>query len=112
MITIDTKELYDLYKADGVPRIIPSSGECIGYDYPELTKEKQYEIIMILSDHMDLTISKFGKYELNLFDGENQIKEIDKDFQKALIKLLITYHKYLTEKEQIKIKQILERTWK
>ena len=104
---IDTKELYDLYKAEGVPRIIPSSGECIGYDYPELTKEKQYEIIMILSDHMDLTISKFEKYELNLFDGENQIKEIDKDFQKALIKLLITYHKYLAEDEQKQIRNLL-----
>ena len=76
--------------------------------YPTFTAEKQLELIKLLCQQCDLIISRFSKWEFVLYDGQEPIKLLGKDFTETLAKLVNTYWQDLTETEKSEIKRILE----
>ena len=76
--------------------------------YPPFTAEKQIEIIKLLTQQSDLTISHFEKWELWLFDGQEYTQITGKDFTETLAKFINAYWKNLTETEKAEIRGILE----
>ena len=75
--------------------------------YPEFTAEKQLELIKLLTQQCDLTISHFGKWEFIYFDGQESTQITGKDFTETFAKLINAYWKNLTEEEKAEIKEIL-----
>ena len=76
-------------------------------DYPEFTAEKQLELIKLLTQQCDLTISHFEKWELWLFDGQEYTQITGKDFTETFAKLINAYWENLTEEEKETIRGIL-----
>lgn len=78
-------------------------------DYNLFTTDKQLELVKLLSNKCDLTISHFTEWEFIHFDGQEPTEVKGKNFDETLAKLVNSYWENLTEKEQKQIKEILER---
>ena len=76
---------------------------------PSFTTNKQLELVKLLSNKCDLTISHFTEWEFIHFDGQEPTEVKGKNFDETLAKLVNSYWENLTEKEQKQIKEILER---
>lgn len=72
------------------------------------TEEKQLQLIKVLTNQCDLTISHLGTWEFVHFDGLEQIKVKNKSFEEALAKLINKFWQELSEAEKEQIKGILE----
>lgn len=102
------EEFYKKFDAHGEPMIIPSSGECIGYTYPELTEPQQLEICKCLPFGKDFTISGHPCYSMEIFDGTVHMTVWDMDFDKCLVKMCMDYYPQMKDFERKTIKSILE----
>lgn len=76
-------------------------------EFPEFTPKKQLELIKLITQKCELVISKFGRWEFTFYDGYSDFNAKSKDFSDALALLINTYWENLTEREQLKIKEIL-----
>jgi hypothetical protein len=77
-------------------------------EYPPFTAEKQIEILKLLTNRCDLTISHFTEWEFIHFDGQEPTQVTGKDFTETFAKLINAYWQDLTEEEKMSIKNILE----
>lgn len=75
--------------------------------YPPFTAEKQIELIKLLTQQCDLTISHFTKWEFIHFDGQEPTQVKGKDFVETFAKLINAYWQSLTDQEKEEIRRIL-----
>ena len=111
------QEVYMLYQVEPnkIPQEIPSTGECIGYDvtWPEFTELKQFRILKLFCElGLRYDIDKHKEYSIMLQDNGDKNRsfiftEEDKEFDKCLIKVLITLYDELMEHEQTQIRNLL-----
>lgn len=101
-------EIEKLYELAGVEQKYFEHFHGDGYDYPPFTVEKQLELIKLLCQQCDLTISHFSKWDFVHYDGQEPINLSGKDFVETLAKLVNMYWQDLTETEKAEIKRILE----
>lgn len=81
--------------------------ECNCYLFSPFTAEKQLELIKLLCQRCDLTISRFSEWEFVHYDGQEPINLSGKDFVETLAKLVNMYWQDLTEEEKSEIKRFL-----
>ena len=113
------QEVYMIYQVEPnkIPQEIPSTGEIIGYDieYPEWNDLKCYKVMKRLFDlSIRLDIDKQeNEYCILCSDNKDRMHpkfvftEEDKEFDKCLIKVLITLYDELMEHEQTQIRNLL-----
>ena len=100
-------EIEKMYKNAGIEKTFYNiyTNECI---YPPFTAEKQIEILKLLTNRCDLTISRFTEWEFIHFDGQEPIQITGKDFTETFAKLINAYWQSLAEEEKQQVKGILE----
>lgn len=77
-------------------------------EFPPFTAEKQLELIKLLTQRCDLSISHFTEWEFIHFDGQEPIQITGKDFTETLAKLVNAYWQSLTEEERKQVKEVIE----
>lgn len=75
--------------------------------YPLFTAEKQIELIKLLTQRCDLTISHFTKWEFIHYDGQEPTQVTGKDFAETFAKLVNAYWQDLTDQDKEEIRRIL-----
>lgn len=75
--------------------------------YEDFTAEKQLELIKLLTQRCDLTISHFTKWEFIHFDGQEPTQVTGKDFAETFAKLINAYWQSLADQEKEEIRRIL-----
>lgn len=88
---------------------IPNSVKIDDEPYPPFTAEKQIELIKLLTQQCDLTISHFTKWEWEFvhYDGQEPLQIKGKDFTETFAKLVNAYWQSLTDQEKEEIRRIL-----
>ena len=86
---------------------------CLHYEdnnlyYPPFTAEKQLELIKLLTQRCDLTISQFSEWEFIHFDGQEPIETSTKEFDRSLAQVINARWQDLTEEEKEQIRGILK----
>lgn len=77
--------------------------------YPVFTAEKQLELIKLLTQQCDLSISHFGKWEFIHFDGQEPVQETGENFERVLAKVINSrWDDFFTDTEKVEIRRILE----
>ena len=110
------QEVYMLYQVEPIkhPQIIPSSGECIGYDieYPEWNELKAYKMMDFLL-RMRYNLSMDCDEELYCINiNKNGIfygSVDDESLDVCVLKLLLEIHDKILEAEQQAIRDELMR---
>lgn len=102
-------EIEKLYKNAGVGYIMYVVDTFPPVEYPqiEFTSEKQIELIKLLTQQCDLTISHFTEWEFIHFDGQEPTQVTGAYFAETFAKLINEYWQDLTEEEKQEIKRIL-----
>ena len=101
-------EIEKMYENAEVKKIELDYPDNIEPFYPDFTAEKQVELIKLLTQQCDLTISHFTKWEFIYYDGQEPLQITGKDFAETLAKLVNAYWKNLTDKEKKEIRNILK----
>ena len=91
-------------------QIIPSSGECIGYDlvYPSFTPEKQLELLKVIMHGTWIEMAKHFNtgYYMGEIDFKSHVEE--KTFDEALAAIANLLWENISDKDKEEIKEILE----
>lgn len=88
----------------------PFKNECEDCEFnwfPDFTAEKQIELIKLLTQRCDLTISHFTEWEFIHYDGQEHLQITGKDFAETLAKLVNANWKFLADQEKEEIRSIL-----
>ena len=92
-------------------QIIPSSGECIGYDlvYPSFTHEKQIELLKVIMHGTWIEMAQhFGtNYYMGRIDFRKHLEA--ETFEEALAGMTCLLWEELSEKDKERVKDILKK---
>lgn len=106
------EQLYKTYKAEPLkhPQIIPSSGECIGYDieYP-FDEVKFYKVVSFLTEHrVDITLADYGVDLTYSYDVEEYtVTGYEDNHINSLAAALIKLYDKIPEGLQLDIRNVL-----
>lgn len=109
-------EIEELYKKAGVEKvrvneqIIPSSGECIGYDlvYPSFTPEKQIELLKVIMHGTWIEMAQH--FDTKFFMGEIDFRKHfeAETFEEVLAGITRLLWEEFSPRQKEEIKEILE----
>lgn len=109
------EELYKLYKVEPIkhPQIIPSSGECIGYntkwqDFNELKAYKIIDWFVRFGYNVEIDCSE-EIYCVGISENGIYFSENGESIEECIIKLLISLYDNFIESYQQMIRDILEQ---
>lgn len=112
------KKLYEMVGIKGIPQVIPSSGEIIGYDSPEFTELKAYKLLKVLTKAYSAEIDNFEERGYNLTfksRSSNTTRNVTytsvtrPTIEECMVRVCMDLWDSIAKPEQDEIRKILDR---